>query len=49
MPALPFKSAHNSGDKTQARTYAMQLLEIAKDADTARPELVWARGYVAGK
>jgi hypothetical protein len=43
------RAADISGDAMQARAYALQLLEIAKDADTARPELVWARRFVAEK
>lgn len=40
------KAADKAGDKTKARAYAMQLLEIAKNAEASRPELVWARGYL---
>jgi hypothetical protein len=40
------KAADKSGDKTAARAYAMQLTEIASHAETARPELTWARGYL---
>jgi len=43
------KAADKSGDRSQARAYSLQLLEIAKDAETSRPELVWARGYLAAK
>jgi hypothetical protein len=43
------KAAEKSGDAVAARAYARQLLEIAEGADTSRPELVWARGYLAGK
>ena len=43
------KAADGVGDATQARAYTLQLLEIAKDAETSRPELVWARGYLAKK
>ena len=43
------KASDKAGDATQARSYALQLLEIARDADTSRPELVWARGYLAEK
>jgi hypothetical protein len=42
-------AADKAGDATQARAWSRQLLEIAKDADTSRPELVWARGYLARK
>ncbi len=43
------KAADKAGDKARARAYAMQLLEIAKDAEASRPELTWAREYVNGK
>lgn len=43
------RAAGKSGDAAAARAYAQQLLEIAKEADTSRTELVWARSYVAGK
>jgi tetratricopeptide (TPR) repeat protein len=43
------KAADKAGDRSQARAYSLQLLEIAKDAETSRPELVWARGYLALK
>jgi hypothetical protein len=43
------KSAAKAGDASEARAYAQQLLEIAKDADSPRLELTWARSYLAGK
>ncbi len=43
------RAAAKSGDKIKARAYAIQLLEIAKDAEVSRPELDWARGYLAKK
>ena len=43
------KAADKAGDKAKARAYAMQLLEIAKNAEASRPELAWARGYVGRK
>jgi tetratricopeptide (TPR) repeat protein len=43
------RASDKSGDAAQARAYAQQLLEIAKDAETSRPELLWARSYLAGK
>ncbi len=43
------KAADRAGDKTTARAYAMQLLEIAKKAEVPRPELAWARGYSGKK
>jgi hypothetical protein len=41
-------AADRAGDRAKARAFAMQLLEIAKDAEVARPELTWARRYVGG-
>ncbi|MEO8656818.1 MAG: hypothetical protein ABI693_00015 [Bryobacteraceae bacterium] len=43
------RAADKSGQAAEARAYALQLLEIAKDADTSRPELVWAHSYAAEK
>lgn len=43
------RAADKSGDAQEARAYARQLLDIAKGAETARPELVWARSYLAEK
>ena len=43
------KAADRAGDKTKARAYAMQLREIASKAETSRPELEWARTFLAGK
>lgn len=43
------RAAHEAGDKTKARLYARQLLEIAKNAEVSRPELAWARDYVPRK
>jgi tetratricopeptide (TPR) repeat protein len=43
------KAADKSGDKTKARAYAMQLRELANNAEATRPELAWARVYLAGK
>ena len=40
------RAAEMAGDKVKARTYYKQLLEIAKEADTERPELVHARKFV---
>ena len=39
------KAADKAGDKTKARDYALQLREIANNAETSRPELEWARVY----
>src|SRR5581483_3637700 len=43
------RAAEKAGDRSQAAAYGMQLLEIAKDAESARPELAWARGVAGGK
>ncbi|MCU1257935.1 MAG: repeat protein [Bryobacterales bacterium] len=39
------KAAGKAGDDTKARAYAMQLREIASNAENSRPELEWARVY----
>ena len=39
-------AADKAGDAGQSRAYALQLLEIAKNADTLRPQLLWARNYL---
>ncbi len=43
------RAADKAGDKTKARAYAMQLREIANNAETSRPELEWARAYLGSK
>ncbi len=43
------RAADRAGDKTSARAYAMQLREIARNAETSRPELEWARVYLGSK
>jgi tetratricopeptide (TPR) repeat protein len=43
------RAAEKAGDKTKSRAYAMQLLEIAKNAEVSRPELTWARSSVGRK
>jgi RNase P subunit RPR2 len=43
------KASDKTGDKTKARAYVMQLREIAGKAETSRPELEWARNFLAGK
>ena len=43
------QAADRSGDKAKARAYAMQLEEIAKDAETSRPELEWSRAYLRSR
>ena len=40
------RAAEAAGDKAKARTYYKELLEIAKDADTERPELAAAKKFV---
>jgi hypothetical protein len=47
--AAAAKAADKSGDRTKARAYAIELREIAKSAETSRPELEWARVYLGGK
>lgn len=41
------RAASLAGDRQKAVAYYTQLLEIAREADTERPELVEARTYVA--
>jgi hypothetical protein len=43
------KAADKAGDRVKARAYAIQLREIAGNAGKSRPELEWARVYLAGK
>jgi len=40
------KAAEAVGDRAKAKTYYQELLTIAKDADTERPELAAARKFV---
>jgi hypothetical protein len=40
------RAAEAAGDKAKARTYYKELLVIAKDADTERPELATAKKFV---
>ena len=40
------RAAEPAGDKAKAATYYKQLLDVAKEADTERPELVAARKAV---
>jgi hypothetical protein len=40
------RAAELAGDRAKATTYYKQLLDIAKDADTARPEIATARKFV---
>jgi hypothetical protein len=39
------RAADAAGDRRKAATYYRQLLQIAKEADTERPELVAAKKY----
>ena len=39
------RAAEAAGDRGKAKTYYNQLLQIARDADTARPELMSARNF----
>lgn len=41
------RAAETLGDRAKAATYYRQLLEVAKDADTERPELRHARTYLS--
>jgi tetratricopeptide (TPR) repeat protein len=43
------KAADTAGDKMKARAYAIELREIANNAETSRPELEWARVYLGSK
>jgi tetratricopeptide (TPR) repeat protein len=40
------RAAELAANRAKAQTYYTQLLEIAREADTSRPELVAARGFV---
>jgi hypothetical protein len=40
------RAADAVGERAKARSYAQQLLDIARNAETPRPELAWARGYL---
>jgi hypothetical protein len=42
------RAAAAAGQAQKARAYAAQLLEIARNAEVSRPELSWARAYLAG-
>jgi tetratricopeptide (TPR) repeat protein len=43
------RAAEKAGDKTMARSYAVQLVELAKNAEVERPEIAWARDYMTRK
>ncbi len=40
------QAADRAGDKSKARAYATELVEMCKGAEESRPELDWARRYV---
>jgi tetratricopeptide (TPR) repeat protein len=40
------RAADEVGDRTKARAFATQVLEIAGNAEVSRPELAWARAYL---
>lgn len=39
------RAADAAGDAAKTKLYSRKLLELAKDADTERPELAWAHGH----
>ena len=43
------KAAEKAGDKLKARAHAIELQEIARNAETSRPELEWARSHLGSK
>jgi hypothetical protein len=43
------RAAEAAGDKSKAREYYRKLLEVAKDADTERPELQQAKKFVGAR
>lgn len=43
------KAAFRDGDRAQAKSYYEKLLALAGNADTARPDLIAAKQYLAGK
>jgi hypothetical protein len=43
------RAAETIGDRTKATAYYKKLIEVAKEADTDRPELQRAKGYVGGR
>jgi tetratricopeptide (TPR) repeat protein len=40
-------AAELAGNREKARTYYQELVALAKDADSARPELKQAKAYLA--
>ena len=43
------RAAERAGDRVQARSYYEKLVSLAGNADSARPDLIAARQYLAGK
>ena len=43
------RAADRAGDRAQARSYYEKLVSLAGNADTARPDLIAAKQYLAGK
>jgi predicted Zn-dependent protease len=43
-----FAGAARAGDRVQARSYYAKLVSLAGKADTARPDLIAAKQYLAG-
>ena len=43
---LPRRAAELAGNRDKARDYYQQLLSLAKDADSERPELKQAKVYL---
>lgn len=43
------RAAAQSGDTVKARALAKQLLDITRNAEVSRPELIWAREYLKSR
>jgi Tfp pilus assembly protein PilF len=43
------RAADRAGDRVHARSYYEKLVALAGNADTARPDLIAAKQYLAGK
>lgn len=43
------RAALKAGDTIQARTYAQRLVELARSAESPRPDLTWARSHLNGR
>jgi hypothetical protein len=43
------RAADRAGDRVHARSYYEKLVSLAGNADTARPDLIAAKQYKAGK